>query len=130
MSDKAAHHLVSVLTHLNLIDGCRIHASVIAKRIMWGQPTVTPASPTPQTSSPWSRPSQERASPADVLANETHHSFTKGQWRRARFLNHPDVKLTMSVNASDYHAFRRGNGHRLKKLTSQAPRGIWRGLEG
>ena len=44
---------------------------------------------------------------ADVLANEAHHIFTKGQWRRARFLNHPEVKLTMSVNASDYQAFRR-----------------------
>ena len=45
--------------------------------------------------------------PADVLANEAHHIFTKGQWRRARVLNHPEVKPTMSVNASDYHAFRR-----------------------
>ena len=44
---------------------------------------------------------------ADVLANEAHHTFTKGQWRRARFLNHPEVKLTMLVNASDYQAFRR-----------------------
>ena len=46
-------------------------------------------------------------SPADVLANEAHHIFTNGQWRRARFFNHPEVKLTMSVNASDYQAFRR-----------------------
>ena len=45
--------------------------------------------------------------PADVLANEAHHIFTKGQCRRARFLNHPLVKLTMSVNASNYQAFRR-----------------------
>ena len=43
--------------------------------------------------------------PADVLANEAPHIFTKGQWRRARFLNHPEVILTMSVNASDYQAF-------------------------
>ena len=85
----------------NLRDGCRVRASVIAKRLMWGQPAVTPASPTPQTLSWWS------ASPADVLANEAHHIFTNGQWRRACFLNHPEVKLTMSVNASDYQTFRR-----------------------
>ena len=42
---------------LNVRDGCRVRASVIAKRLMWGQPAVTPASPTPQTSSTWSRPS-------------------------------------------------------------------------
>ena len=41
----------------------------------------------------------------DVLANEAHHHFTKGQWRTVRFLNHPEVKLTMSMNASDYQAF-------------------------
>ena len=45
--------------------------------------------------------------PADVLANEANHISTKGQWWRARFLNHPYVKLTMSVNASGYQAFRR-----------------------
>ena len=45
--------------------------------------------------------------PADVLANEAHHIFTKRQWRKARFLNHPEVTLTMSMNASDYQAFRR-----------------------
>ena len=45
--------------------------------------------------------------PADVLANEAHHIFTKGQWRGARFLNHPEVNLTMYVNASDYQTFRR-----------------------
>ena len=44
--------------------------------------------------------------PVDVVDNEGHHIFTKGQWRRARFLNHPEVKLAMSVNASDYQAFR------------------------
>ena len=41
----------------NLRDGCRVRASVIAERLMWGQPVVTPASPTPQTSSTWSIPS-------------------------------------------------------------------------
>ena len=45
--------------------------------------------------------------PDDILANEAHHIFSKGQRRRARFLNHPEVKLPMSVNASDYQAFRR-----------------------
>ena len=43
--------------------------------------------------------------PADVLTNEAHHIFTKGQWRRAGFLNHPEVNLPMPVNASE--AFRR-----------------------
>ena len=43
--------------------------------------------------------------PADVLANEAHHIFTKGQWRRARFLNHPEVKLTMAVNFSPFSPF-------------------------
>ena len=38
---------------------------------------------------------------------EAHHNFNKGHWRRARFLSHPEVKLTMSVNASYYQAFRR-----------------------
>ena len=43
---------------------------------------------------------------ADVLANEAHHILTKGQWRRARLLNHPEVKLIMSVNFSNCQAFR------------------------
>ena len=45
--------------------------------------------------------------PADVLTNGAYHISTKGQWCRARFLNHPEVKLAMSVNSSDYQAFRR-----------------------
>ena len=52
VSDEAAHRLVSMLTHPNLRDGCRVRASVIGKRLTCGQPAVTPASPTPQTSSP------------------------------------------------------------------------------
>ena len=66
-----------------------------------------PASPTPQTSSPWSRPSWERASPRWHPGNKAYHIFAEGQWRRARFLNHSEVKLTMSANASDYQALRR-----------------------
>ena len=91
----------------NLRDGCRIRASVIAKRLMWGH----------RQSPPHRRHRRHRRRgrdyrenvlrPADVLANEPHHIFTKGQWRRARFLNHPEEKLTMSVNASDDQAFRR-----------------------
>ena len=65
---------------------------------MWGQPAVTPASPTPQTSSPCSIPSREPASPVDVLANEAHHIFTNGQWRKVT--RSREVTLTISVNAS------------------------------
>ena len=36
-----------------------------------------------------------------------HNIFSKGAWRRARFLNHPEVQLHMSVNNSDYRAFGR-----------------------
>ena len=38
----------------------------------------------------------------------THHIFTKGQWRRSRFMDHPKVQLHMSVNAADYRAFNKG----------------------
>ena len=105
VSHEAAHRLVSLLTHPHLRDGYRIRASVIAKRLMWGQQAVTPESPKPQIWSLWSRPSGERASPRWRPGQWDPRIFTKGQWRRAGFLNHPEVKLTMSVNASDYQAF-------------------------
>ena len=47
MSDKAAHRLVSMITHPNRIDGCRIRASVIAKRLMWEQPAACQPAVTP-----------------------------------------------------------------------------------
>ena len=53
------------------------------------------------------RDHRENVLPSDVLANEARHIFNKGQWRRVRSLTHPEVKLTMSVNASDFQAFRR-----------------------
>ena len=37
----------------------------------------------------------------------SNHVFSKGEWRRARFLNHPEVQLTVSSSASDYKAFGR-----------------------
>ena len=36
-----------------------------------------------------------------------HHIFSKGQWRRARFLDHPTLQLEVTVLPSDYAAFRR-----------------------
>ena len=36
-----------------------------------------------------------------------HHIFTKGAWRRAQFMNHPEFKLTVSVCGSDYRSFGR-----------------------
>ena len=55
---QAAHRLMSMLPDPRpQIWVPYSRASVIAKRLMWGQPAVTPASPTPQTTSPWSGPS-------------------------------------------------------------------------
>ena len=34
----------------------------------------------------------------------THHVFSKGQWKRARFLNHPEVNLSISASKDDYSA--------------------------
>ena len=48
--------------------------------------------------------SARSAFPVQVLA---HHIFTKGEWKKARFLNHPKIELTISVNASDYRDFGR-----------------------
>lgn len=45
--------------------------------------------------------------------NPSHHIFTKGEWRRARFLSHPEVKLMMSVHSSDYRTF----GYRCPTIT-------------
>ena len=99
--DEAAHRLVSMLTHPRPQRWVPYSRSVVAKRLMWGQPAVTPRHRRR------GRDHRENVlRPADVLANEAHHTFTKGQWRRARFLNQPEVKLTMSVNALDYQAFR------------------------
>ena len=39
--------------------------------------------------------------------NPSHHVFSKGQWRRARFLNHPEIKLSVSATKNDYLAFGR-----------------------
>ena len=36
-----------------------------------------------------------------------HSVFSKGQWRRSRFMDHPKVQLELSVLPSDYHHFRR-----------------------
>jgi hypothetical protein len=35
----------------------------------------------------------------------THHSFSKGQWHRARFREHPIVALRLSTDQSDYTVF-------------------------
>ena len=37
----------------------------------------------------------------------THHIFKTGEWRKAQFLNHPKIYLTISVSASDYRDFGR-----------------------
>ena len=37
----------------------------------------------------------------------THHIFKTGEWRKAQFLNHPKIDLTISVSASDYRDFGR-----------------------
>ena len=36
-----------------------------------------------------------------------HHIFTKGEWRKVKALSHPEVKLTLSVDSSDYRSFGR-----------------------
>ena len=37
----------------------------------------------------------------------THHIFKTGEWRKAQFLHHPKIDLTISVSASDYRDFGR-----------------------
>ena len=34
-----------------------------------------------------------------------HHIFSSGEWRRARFMEHPSMQLTMSVRKKNYKAF-------------------------
>ena len=34
-----------------------------------------------------------------------HHVFTKGEWRRMRFREHPTVNLNLSTNSNDYKSF-------------------------
>ena len=41
--------------------------------------------------------------------NLFHHIFTAGQWKTARFQDHPRVNLTVSTNEADYLAFGRKN---------------------
>ena len=41
--------------------------------------------------------------------NLFHHIFTAGQWKTARFQDHPRVNLTVSSNEADYVAFGRKN---------------------
>ena len=35
----------------------------------------------------------------------SHHVFTKGEWRRMRFREHPTVNLKLSTNSNDYKSF-------------------------
>ena len=37
----------------------------------------------------------------------THHTFSKGEWRRCRNLNHPKLPITISVAKEDYAFFQR-----------------------
>ena len=37
----------------------------------------------------------------------SHRVFSKGQWRRSRFMDHPTVKLRLHVQSSDFKQFRR-----------------------
>ena len=41
--------------------------------------------------------------------NLFHHIFTAGQWKTARFQDHPRFNLTVSTNEADYVAFGRKN---------------------
>ena len=53
-----------------------------------------------------STPSHNEQTSVNVVDVKTgHRIFTKGAWRRARFMNHPEAKLTVSVRASDYCSF-------------------------
>ena len=36
-----------------------------------------------------------------------HHIFSKGEWKSKNFLDHPTLRLQISVSPSDYTAFRR-----------------------
>ena len=74
---------------------------------MWGQPAVTPRRRHRRHHRRGRDHRENVLRPVDVLTNDAYHIFTKVQWCRARFLNHPNVKLTMTVNSSDYQAFRR-----------------------
>jgi len=40
-----------------------------------------------------------------------HHIFTKGEWRRSKSMQHPRIPITISVDESDYHAFKRPCPH-------------------
>ena len=42
---------------------------------------------------------------AGVTWHLNHSIFSKGQWHKSQFLNHPKVQLQLSVVASDYRAF-------------------------
>ena len=42
---------------------------------------------------------------AGVTCHLNHSIFSKGQWCKSQFLNHPKVQLQLSVVASDYRAF-------------------------
>ena len=35
----------------------------------------------------------------------SHHIFTKGEWKKARFTGHPTVNITMSVDHAHYNSF-------------------------
>lgn len=54
-----------------------------------------------------SRDTKHQTNFGDVNLPTPHQTFTKGQWRRARFLNHPRTDVTLSVDKSDYIAFGR-----------------------
>ena len=61
--------------------------------------------------------SQSNESPAQVHQSQpkpdtghssikvSHHIFSSGEWRRARFINHPTMEFTLSVRKRDYKSF-------------------------
>ena len=54
--------------------------------------------------------------------NLFHHIFTAGQWKTARFQDHPRVNLTVSTNEADYLAFGRKNIAAQSQQTAQCPK--------
>ena len=68
-----------MLTQPNLRDECRIRANVIAKRLMRGQPAVTPRCRRRRHRRRGRDNRENMLRPADVLANEAPHFFT--EWK-------------------------------------------------
>ena len=55
---------------------------------------------------------QACTSKTPMCAKLDHHIFTSGEWKQARFLDHPTMPLRLSVRKADYKAF----SHKLPSI--------------